>query len=31
MRSMAGKWSDEHIAATLNPMGLPTAYFGERD
>ncbi len=24
MRSMAGKWSDEHIAATLNHMGLPT-------
>ena len=24
MRSMAGKWSDEHIAATLNRMGLPT-------
>jgi len=24
MRSMAAKWSDEHIAATLNRMGLPT-------
>lgn len=24
MRSMAGKWSDEHIAATLNSMSLPT-------
>ncbi|MFC7411708.1 recombinase family protein [Hydrogenophaga atypica] len=24
MRSMAGKWSDEHIAATLNRMALPT-------
>jgi excisionase family DNA binding protein len=24
MRSMAGRWSDEHIAATLNRMGLPT-------
>lgn len=24
MRSMAGKWSDEHIAASLNRMGLPT-------
>jgi DNA invertase Pin-like site-specific DNA recombinase len=24
MRSMAGKWSDEHVAATLNRMGLPT-------
>jgi hypothetical protein len=24
MRSMAGQWSDEHIAATLNRMGLPT-------
>ena len=24
IRSMAGKWSDEHIAATLNRMGLPT-------
>lgn len=24
MRSMAGKWSDEHIAATLNRMSLPT-------
>jgi len=24
MRSMATKWSDEHIAATLNRMGLPT-------
>ena len=24
MRSMAGKWSDEHIAATLNRMGFPT-------
>jgi len=24
MRTMAGKWSDEHIAATLNRMGLPT-------
>lgn len=24
MRSMASKWSDEHIAATLNRMGLPT-------
>jgi hypothetical protein len=26
MRSMAGKWSDEHIAATLNRMGLPTGH-----
>jgi DNA invertase Pin-like site-specific DNA recombinase len=25
-RSMAGKWSDEHIAATLNRMGLPTGH-----
>jgi excisionase family DNA binding protein len=24
MRRMAGRWSDEHIAATLNRMGLPT-------
>jgi len=24
MRSMVSKWSDEHIAATLNRMGLPT-------
>ncbi|MCP3468644.1 recombinase family protein [Bradyrhizobium sp. CCGUVB23] len=24
IRSMAGRWSDEHIAATLNRMGLPT-------
>lgn len=24
MRSMAGRWSDEHIAASLNRMGLPT-------
>ncbi|WP_221885737.1 helix-turn-helix domain-containing protein [Variovorax sp. MHTC-1] len=24
IRSMAGKWSDEHIAASLNRMGLPT-------
>jgi excisionase family DNA binding protein len=24
MRSMAGGWSDEHIAASLNRMGLPT-------
>ncbi len=24
IRSMAGKWPDEHIAATLNRMGLPT-------
>jgi hypothetical protein len=24
MRSMAGRWSDEHIAATLNRMGIPT-------
>jgi excisionase family DNA binding protein len=24
MRSMAGKWSDQHLAATLNRMGLPT-------
>jgi len=24
MRSMAGKWPTEHIAATLNRMGLPT-------
>ena len=23
-RSMAGRWSDEHIAASLNRMGLPT-------
>jgi excisionase family DNA binding protein len=25
MRSMAGRWSDEHIAASLNRMGLPTS------
>lgn len=25
IRSMASRWSDEHIAATLNRMGLPTA------
>ena len=24
MRSMAGKWPDEHIAASLNRMGIPT-------
>lgn len=24
MRSMSGRWSDEHIAASLNRMGLPT-------
>src|SRR5262249_6905073 len=24
MRSMAGRWSDEHISASLNRMGLPT-------
>jgi len=24
MRSMAGHWSDEHIAASLNRMGIPT-------
>src|SRR3977135_2427122 len=24
MRSRAGRWSDEHIAASLNRMGLPT-------
>ncbi len=24
MRSMAGRWSDEHIAASLNRMGLST-------
>lgn len=24
MRSMVGRWSDEHIAASLNRMGLPT-------
>ncbi|MGH8864517.1 MAG: recombinase family protein [Burkholderiales bacterium] len=24
IRSMAGKWSDEHIAATLNRMAIPT-------
>jgi excisionase family DNA binding protein len=24
MRSIAGRWSDEHIAASLNRMGLPT-------
>lgn len=24
MRSMAGRWSDEHIAESLNRMGLPT-------
>ena len=23
MRSMAGRWSDEHIAASLNRMGMP--------
>jgi DNA invertase Pin-like site-specific DNA recombinase len=26
MRSMAGRWSDEHIAASLNRMGIPTAH-----
>ncbi|UYQ71146.1 recombinase family protein [Pelagibacterium flavum] len=26
MRSMAGRWSDEHIAASLNRMGLPTGH-----
>ena len=25
IRSMAGRWSDEHIAAWLNRMGMPTA------
>ena len=25
MRSMAGRWSDEHIAASLNRMGMPPA------
>ncbi|RVL69476.1 serine recombinase, partial [Sinorhizobium meliloti] len=25
IESMASRWSDEHIAATLNRMGLPTA------
>jgi excisionase family DNA binding protein len=25
MQSMAGRWSDEEIAATLNRMGMPTA------
>jgi hypothetical protein len=24
MRSIAGRWPDEHIAASLNRMGLPT-------
>ncbi|MDH3663916.1 MAG: recombinase family protein [Alphaproteobacteria bacterium] len=24
MRTMAGRWSDEHIAASLNRMGIPT-------
>jgi hypothetical protein len=24
MRSMAGRWTDEHIAASLNRMGVPT-------
>jgi excisionase family DNA binding protein len=24
MRGMAGRWSDEHIAASLNRMGMPT-------
>ena len=24
MRSMAGRWSDEHVAASLNRMGIPT-------
>ena len=24
MRSMAGRWLDEHIAASLNRMGMPT-------
>ncbi len=24
MRSMAGRWSDKHIAASLNRMGIPT-------
>jgi excisionase family DNA binding protein len=24
IRSMAGRWSDEHIAASLNRMGIPT-------
>lgn len=24
IRSMAGRWSDEHIAASLNRMGMPT-------
>jgi excisionase family DNA binding protein len=24
MRTMAGRWSDEHIAASLNRMGMPT-------
>lgn len=24
IRSMAGRWTDDHIAATLNRMGLPT-------
>jgi excisionase family DNA binding protein len=24
MRSMAGRWSDKHIAASLNRMGMPT-------
>jgi len=26
MRSMAGRWSDEHIAASLNRMGLTTGH-----
>jgi DNA invertase Pin-like site-specific DNA recombinase len=26
IRSMAGQWSDEHIAATLNRMALPTGH-----
>ncbi|MDE2890888.1 MAG: recombinase family protein [Chloroflexota bacterium] len=26
IRSMAGRWSDDHIAASLNRMGIPTGY-----
>jgi excisionase family DNA binding protein len=26
MRRMAGRWSDEHIAASLNRMGMPTGH-----
>ncbi|MYH36924.1 MAG: recombinase family protein [Rhodospirillaceae bacterium] len=26
IKSMAGRWSDDHIAASLNRMGIPTGY-----